>query len=87
MARRPSAQNATTLLQEQKFNEATRVAQEVLQIDPDSLAAFYILAEAAEKQSDTESLPAFYTLAETAEKQNRDAAIAWRAQIARLRPS
>lgn len=76
---------AATLLQEQKFNEATRVAQEVLQIDPDSLAAFYVLAEAAEKQSDTESLPAFYTLAETAEKQNRDAAIAWRAQIARLR--
>lgn len=76
---------ATTMLHEQKFNEATHAAQEVLQIDPDSLPAFYILAEAAEKQSDTESLPAFYTLAETAEKQNRDAAIAWRAQIARLR--
>ena len=77
--------SAQTLLQEQKFNEATRVAQQVLQIDPDSLPAFYILAEAAEKQSDADSLPTFYTLAETAEKQNRDAAIAWRAQIARLR--
>lgn len=76
---------ATAMLHEQKFNEATRVAQQVLQIDPDSLPAFYILAEAAEKQSDADSLPAFYTLAETAEKQNRDAAIAWRAQIARLR--
>lgn len=76
---------ATTLLQEQKFNEASRVAQQVLQIDPNSLPAFYILAEAAEKQSDADSLPTFYTLAETAEKQNRDAAIAWRAQIARLR--
>jgi predicted Zn-dependent protease len=76
---------ATTMLHDQKFNDATRAAEEVLQIDPDSLPAFYILAEAAEKQSDSESLPAFYTLAETAEKQNRDAAIAWRAQIARLR--
>jgi hypothetical protein len=75
---------ATKLLREQKFNEATRVAEDVVNIDPDSLPAFYILAEAAEKQSD-DSLPTFYTLAETAEKQNRDAAIAWRAQIARLR--
>jgi predicted Zn-dependent protease len=76
---------ATNMLHEQKYNEATHVAEQILQIDPDSLPAFYILAEAAEKQSDTDSLPAFYTLAETAEKQNRDAAIAWRAQIARLR--
>jgi predicted Zn-dependent protease len=76
---------ATKLLREQKFDEATRVAEDVLNIDPDSLPAFYILAEAAEKQSDADSLPTFYTLAETAEKQNRDAAIAWRAQIARLR--
>jgi hypothetical protein len=76
---------ATTLLHEQKFNEATKIAGEVIALDPDSLPAFYILAEAAEKQSDSDSLPTFYTLAETAEKQNRDAAIAWRAQIARLR--
>ena len=47
---------ATKLLREQKFDEATRVAEDVLNIDPDSLPAFYILAEAAEKQSDAESL-------------------------------
>jgi Tfp pilus assembly protein PilF len=76
---------ATRLLHEQKFSEASRVAQQVLQVNPDSLPAFYILADAAEKQNQSESLPAFYTLAEAAEKQNRDAAIAWRAQIARLR--
>jgi hypothetical protein len=76
---------ATKLLHEQKFNEATRVAQDVVNIDPNSLPAFYILAEAAEKQNDPDSLPTFYTLAEAAEKQNHDAAIAWRAQIARLR--
>ena len=76
---------AGALLREQKFNEASRVAQQALQLDPNSLPAFYILAEAAEKENQSDSLPAFYTLAETAEKQNRDAAIAWRAQIARLR--
>jgi thioredoxin-like negative regulator of GroEL len=76
---------ATELLREQKFNEATQAAEKVLELDPDSLPAFYILAEAAEKQSDSDALPTFYTLTETAEKQNRDAAIAWRAQIARLR--
>src|ERR1700736_3938079 len=76
---------ATRLLHEQKFDEASRVAQQALQLDSNSLPAFYILAEAAEKQNQSDSLPAFYTLAETAEKQNRDAAIAWRAQIARLR--
>lgn len=76
---------AGALLREQKFDEASRVAQQALQLDPNSLPAFYILAEAAEKQNQSDPLPAFYTLAETAEKQNRDAAIAWRAQIARLR--
>lgn len=76
---------ATAMLNDRKYHEATRVAQQVLKIDPDSLPAFYILAEAAEKQSDTDSLPAFYAPAETTEKQNRDAAIRWRAQIARLR--
>ena len=76
---------AGALLREQKFDEASRVAQQALQLDRNSLPAFYILAEAAEKQNQSDSLPAFYTLAETAEKQNRDAAIAWRAQIARLR--
>jgi predicted Zn-dependent protease len=76
---------AGVLLREKKFDDASRVAQQALQLDPNSLPAFYILAEAAEKQNQTDSLPAFYTLAETAEKQNRDQAIAWRAQIARLR--
>src|ERR1700730_14940675 len=68
---------ASRLLHQQKFDEASRVAQQVLQLNPDSLPAFDILAEAAEKQNPSESLPSFYTFAETAEKQNRDAAIAW----------
>jgi predicted Zn-dependent protease len=76
---------AAAMLHDRKYNEATRGALQVLKIHPDSLPAFYILAEAAEKQSDVNSLPAFYALAETSEKQNRDAAIRWRTQIARLR--
>src|ERR1700736_1786377 len=60
-------QHAGTLLQKQNFSGATADAQKVLQLHPDSLPAFYILAEATEKQN----------LLET---------VAWRAQIARLRP-
>jgi Tfp pilus assembly protein PilF len=49
------------------FNGAGDAAQQALRIDPDSLPAFRILAEATEKQ-------------------NRAETVAWRAQIARLRP-
>jgi hypothetical protein len=60
-------QHATNLLQKQDFYGASMAAQKVLQLHPDSLQAFYILADATEKQN----------LLET---------VAWRAQIARLRP-
>ena len=60
-------QHATASLQKQDFSGATMAAQKVLQLHPDSLPAFYILADATEKQN----------LLET---------VAWRAQIARLRP-
>jgi tetratricopeptide (TPR) repeat protein len=42
---------AASLLQEQKFDEAARMAREVVKVLPDSLPAYYILAEATEKQS------------------------------------
>src|SRR5437667_12094076 len=42
---------AASMLQEEKFNEATQTAREVVKLDPDSLPAYYILAEAAEKQN------------------------------------
>src|SRR5207253_1820679 len=60
-------QHASALLQKQDLTGATTAAQKVLQLHPDSLPAFYILADATEKQN----------LLET---------VAWRAQIARLRP-
>src|SRR6266567_41279 len=42
---------AASMLREEKFNEATQTAREVVKLDPDSLPAYYILAEAAEKQN------------------------------------
>ncbi|PYL26903.1 MAG: hypothetical protein DMF37_00315 [Verrucomicrobia bacterium] len=42
---------AASMLQEKKFNDATQTAREVVKLDPDSLPAYYILAEAAEKQN------------------------------------
>src|SRR5438034_4919811 len=42
---------AASLLQEQKFDEAARTAYEVVKVRRDSLAAYYILAEATEKQN------------------------------------
>ena len=42
---------AASLLQEQKFDEAARAAREVAKVVPDSLQAYYILAEATEKQN------------------------------------
>lgn len=60
-------QHADALLRSQDYAGARTAAQEVLQIHPDSLPAYKILADATEKQN----------LIET---------VAWRAQIARLRP-
>src|SRR5437762_13724494 len=34
---------AASMLQEEKFNEATQTAREVVKLDPDSLPAYYIL--------------------------------------------
>ena len=42
---------AAAMLQEERFIEAARTAREVMKLDPDSLPAYYILAEAAEKQN------------------------------------
>src|SRR5438105_5659308 len=42
---------AASMLQEERFIEAARTARAVVKLDPDSLPAYYILAEAAEKQN------------------------------------
>jgi Tfp pilus assembly protein PilF len=42
---------ATSLLQEEKFDQAAQNAHKVLAVDPNSLPARYILAEAAERQN------------------------------------
>jgi Tfp pilus assembly protein PilF len=42
---------AASLLQEQKFEEAARMARAVVRVRPDSVPAYYILAEATEKQN------------------------------------
>ena len=42
---------ANSMLQQQNLTEAARAARQVLDLHPDSLAAYYILAEAAEKQN------------------------------------
>src|SRR5438128_2786033 len=47
---------AASMLQEKKFNDATQTAREVVKLDPDSLPAYYILAEAAEKQNLEEAI-------------------------------
>ncbi len=47
---------AASMLQEEKFNEAKQTAREVVKLDPDSLPAYYILAEAAEKQNLEEAI-------------------------------
>jgi tetratricopeptide (TPR) repeat protein len=44
-------QHASVLLQKQDFTGATAAAQTVLQLHPDSLPAYYILADATEKQN------------------------------------
>ncbi|MFL6515159.1 MAG: hypothetical protein ACJ8M1_09070 [Chthoniobacterales bacterium] len=60
-------QHGNALLQKHDYVAAAQAAQKVLQLHPDSLPAYYILADATEKQN----------LLET---------VAWRAQIARMRP-
>lgn len=47
---------AASMLQEERFIEAARTAREVTKLDPDSLPAYYILAEAAEKQNLEETI-------------------------------
>jgi Tfp pilus assembly protein PilF len=42
---------AASMLQAEKFSEAADTAREVAKLTPDSLPAYYILAEAAEKQN------------------------------------
>src|SRR5882724_4142065 len=42
---------AASMFQEERFIEAAQTAREVMKLDPDSLPAYYILAEAAEKQN------------------------------------
>ncbi len=42
---------AMALAQQANLNEAMKIAKEALRIQPDSLPAFYVLAEAAEKRS------------------------------------
>src|SRR5437016_8547913 len=44
-------QRATSTLEQGKFQQAAQTAREVLELHPDSLPAFYILAEAAEKRN------------------------------------
>ena len=60
-------QHAETLLRSEDYTGARSDAEKVLQIHPDSLQAYRILADATERQNVIET-------------------VAWRAQIARLRP-
>ena len=48
--------NATAMMAKEDFDGATRAAREILQLHPDSLAAFHILAEASEKQNRPETV-------------------------------
>lgn len=47
---------ASAMLAQQDFEGASRAAREVVQKHPDSLSAFYILAEASEKQNQSETV-------------------------------
>ena len=47
---------AASLIQEEKFEEAARMARAVAKVRPDSLPAYYILAEATEKQNIEETV-------------------------------
>lgn len=48
--------NASELLRKQDYGGAIRSAEQALEIHPDSLAAFYVLAEATEKQNRIETI-------------------------------
>jgi len=48
--------NASTMLAQDNFDGAERAAREVLKRNPDSVPAFYILAEASEKQNRPETV-------------------------------
>lgn len=48
--------NASVLLQKQDFDGATKAAQQMLRVRPDSLAAFQILADASERQNKPETV-------------------------------
>ncbi len=48
--------HATAMLQEEKLEQANHAAHEVLRFKPDSLPAFYILAEASEKENRPETV-------------------------------
>jgi Tfp pilus assembly protein PilF len=47
---------AASMLQQEKFKQAAQTAREAVKLDPDSLAAYYVLAEAAEKQNLKETI-------------------------------
>jgi hypothetical protein len=47
---------ASAMLAQQDFDGATRTAHEIVQRRPDSLSAFYVLAEASEKQNRPETV-------------------------------
>src|SRR4051812_37748413 len=47
---------ASNLLEQHDYNGATRDAQRALELHPDSLAAFYVLAEATEQQNRIETV-------------------------------
>lgn len=47
---------ASTMVDNKDFAGATRLAHEVLEVHPDSLPAFYILADATEKQNSEETV-------------------------------
>ncbi len=49
-------QQATEMLQKDRFEEAIRAAHDALEIQPVSLPAYYILAEATEKQNRAETV-------------------------------
>jgi Tfp pilus assembly protein PilF len=47
---------AASMLQQEKFKQAAQTAREAVKLDPDSLAGYYVLAEAAEKQNLKETI-------------------------------
>ena len=52
----PAEERATEMMHKQDLEGATAAAQQMLQIRPDSLAAFQILADTTEKQNRAETV-------------------------------